>query len=201
MPLPMFALYLSKGRVDSGQLRCSMSWHQNVFSWKIWSAIIGPFFLFLWRNYISWGFKFVNCAIHSFNLFTLIFHYLTELRFLSFSLPDWIGYLETGLSVAWKFLHVHPKNWDLYVHPNFSRYSKYFQKPTPTSDMYIQMWLCCDNCDIYKVLAISAESNSNARIKKSIRYIDLICVDSFLFFFFHSYQSIHQSHKSQFFPK
>jgi len=83
MPLPMFALYLSKGRVPANSID-ELIGNRNVFSWKLWSAIIGPFFLFSWRNYISWGFQFVNLVIHSF--FNI--HYLTELRFLSFSLLD-----------------------------------------------------------------------------------------------------------------
>ena len=52
----------------------SMSWSERVL-WKIWSAIIGPFFLFSWRNYIS-------CIV----VFQFVYH--------NISLSDWIAFLE-----------------------------------------------------------------------------------------------------------
>ena len=135
-----------------------MSWSEigNVFSWKLWSAIIGPFFLFSWRNYISWGFQFVNLVIHSF--FNI--HYLTELRFLSFSLLDSLIKL-----VTWKlayqllensFMYTQKTETSMYtqISPGIRNiFKSRFRHRTCTSKC-----VCCDNCDIYKVYAISAES-------------------------------------------
>ena len=92
MPLPLFALYLSMGLVDSGQLDVDkpieVCYHWS--SLQIWSAFIGSFFLFIWRNYIS------CCVVIRF--VSYIFRIATELRYYSL-----VSHYLTNLEGAWNF--------------------------------------------------------------------------------------------------